>query len=299
MINLNTISETHEGLGFPKPKHPLISVNAQRELDFSQFPEGTKVKSDLFQIWLKEGSECQFGYGRNTYDFQEGTLAFSKPGQVMISTATMEKSEAEGYLILFHPDLLRRSHLGATIESYSFFNYEVSEALHVSDEEKKLLIAQVEQIKNEIEQSIDEHSQSLIVSGLELFLNYCRRYYDRQFIVRSNLNKDLISLFEKELSNYYKGGKPLEVGLPTVSYCASRLNMSSNYLSDLLKRETGRSAQFHIHDFIINKAKNKLIASNDSLKSIAYDLGFEYSQHFSQLFKKRTGMTPSQYRKIN
>lgn len=298
MLVLKTVSEAHQGLALPKPKHPLISISNQRDLDFSAFPEGTKVRSDLYQIWMKEGSACQFGYGRNTYDFQEGTLAFSKPGQVMTSNETEGKKDVEGFLILFHPDLLRRSNLGKTIEQYTFFNYEVSEALHVSEEEKRMLMALTDQIRGEIDQHIDQHSQSLIVSSLELFLGYCRRYYDRQFIVRSNLNKDLISRFEKELGVYYQEGKALEIGLPTVAYCAEALNMSANYLSDLLKKETGSSAQQHIQEFVINKAKNRLIASEDPLKSIAYDLGFEYSQHFSNMFKKRTGMTPSEYRRM-
>lgn len=298
MLVLKTVSEAHQGLGLPKPKHPLISISNQRDLDFSAFPEGTKVRSDLYQIWMKEGSACQFGYGRNTYDFQEGTLAFSKPGQVKTSNETEGKKDVEGFLILFHPDLLRRSNLGKTIEQYTFFNYEVSEALHVSEEEKGMLTALTDQIRGEIDQHIDQHSQSLIVSSLELFLGYCRRYYDRQFIVRSNLNKDLISRFEKELGGYYQEGKALEIGLPTVAHCAEALNMSANYLSDLLKKETGSSAQQHIQEFVINKAKNRLIASEDPLKSIAYDLGFEYSQHFSNMFKKRTGMTPSEYRQM-
>lgn len=299
MIELNTISETHHGLGLPKPKHPLISITNQKDLDFSAFPEGTKVRSELYQIWLKEGSACQFGYGRNTYDFQEGTLAFSKPGQVLTSNETFEKRDVEGFLLLFHPDLIRGSHLGKTIQEYTFFNYEVSEALHVSEEERRTLEVIIDQMNGEIDKRIDQHSQSLIVSSLELILGYCRRFYDRQFIVRSNLNKDLISSFERKLSEYYKEGRALEIGLPTVAYCAEELNMSPNYLSDLLKKETGHSALFHIQDFVINKAKNQLLASNEPLKSIAYGLGFDYTQHFSNMFKKRTGMTPSEYRSVN
>lgn len=299
MIVLNTIAEAHRGLGLPKPQHPLISISDQLALDFSAFPEGTKVRSELYQIWLKEGSACQFGYGRNTYDFQEGTLAFSKPGQVLTSNETGGKKDVEGFLILFHPDLIRRLHLGNTIEDYSFFNYEVSEALHVSDQERATLEEVVQKIRVEITNNIDQHSQTLIVSNLELLLGYCRRYYDRQFIVRSNLNKDLISKFETVLSEYYKEGKPLEIGLPNVMFCAEKLNMSSNYLSDLLKKETRNSAQYHIQDFVINKAKNRLLSSTEPLKSIAYDLGFEYSQHFSSMFKKKTGMTPSEYRSMN
>ena len=299
MIELNTISEIHAALSLPKPKHPLISVTDQKDLDFSAFPTGTKVCSELYQIWLKEGSACKFGYGRNTYDFHEGTMAFSKPGQVITSNETSGKKNVEGFLILFHPDLIRRSNLGKTIQEYTFFNYEVSEALHVSNEERQTLELIVDQISGEIVKNIDQHSQRLIVSSLELVLGYCRRFYDRQFIVRSNLNKDFISSFERILSEYYKEGKALEIGIPTVAFCAEALNMSANYLSDLLKKETGNSAQFHIQDFVINKAKNRLLSSNEPLKSIAYDLGFEYSQHFSNMFKKKTGMTPSQYRGVN
>jgi len=299
MIVLNTISEAHEGLGLEKPTHPLISISNQKDLDFSAFSEGTKVRSEVYQIWLKEGGACRIGYGRNTYDFQDGTLAFSKPGQVLTSNETSAQKEVDGFLILFHPDLIRGSHLGQTIDEYTFFNYEVSEALHVSEQERAILEEIMLIMRNEIAQSIDKHSQHIIVSNLELFLGYCQRYYDRQFIVRANMNKDNISSFERVLLNFYQEEKWLDLGLPSVSYCASQLNMSPNYLSDLLKKETGQPAQSHIQEFIINKAKHKLLATNAPLKSIAHELGFEYSQHFSNMFKKKTGKTPSEFRSIH
>lgn len=299
MLVLNTISEVHDGLGLEKPTHPLISISKQNELDFSAFTEGTKVRTEVYQIWLKDGGACRLGYGRNTYDFQEGTLGFSKPGQVLTSYSTANHNEVDGFLVLFHPDLIRGSHLAETIESYSFFNYEVSEALHVSDQERATLEEIILIMCNEIKNSIDKHSQHIIVSNLELLLGYCHRYYDRQFIVRSNINKDLISSFERVLLNYYNEGKQLDKGVPSVSYCASQLNLSPNYLSDLLKKETGLPGQSHIQEFIINKAKNKLLATNDPLKSIAYELGFDYSQHFSNMFRKKTGMTPSEFRTIH
>lgn len=252
----------------------------------------------FFQIWVKSGANCKIGYGRNTYDFEEGTLAFMKPGQVISHQEEID-SDAEGFMVAFHPDLIRKSALSRIIDQYTFFNYEVHEALHISEGEKQILYDIIKKIKSEIGQNIDKHSQALIISNLELFLGYCTRYYDRQFYTRTNLNQDFITRFEDVLKTYYTLNKQVELSLPSVLYCAKEMNMSASYLGDLLRKETGKSPQEHIHDFVIGKAKNKLLGSTVSLGEIAYSLGFEYSQHFSKVFKKKTGQTPSAYRQLN
>ncbi|MEZ4776611.1 MAG: helix-turn-helix domain-containing protein [Bacteroidia bacterium] len=297
---IQTVTEAHMILGVKKPKHPLVSVIPQNELHHIPQEIGFRVRVDLFQIWMKEGVECEIGYGRNSYDFGEGTLAFMKAGQVLTHTGVPNNTQnGKGWLLLFHPDLIRKSELGKKIHTYTFFDYEVSEALHVSEEERKSLTEIVKKIEKELSLNLDKHSQGLIVSNIELLLNYCARYYDRQFYTRSNLNQDLASKFENLLRDYYNSQKPAESGLPTVKYCGEQMNMSSHYLSDLLKKETGRNAQEHIHHFVIDKAKTMLLGSTEPVSQIAYGLGFEYPQHFTKLFKAKTGMSPVEYKSLN
>ena len=220
---------------------------------------------------------------------------------------TIEKREVtnkpiidrSGWSIFIHPDLIRKSELGENIHQYSFFDYDVNEALHVSEKEKTSLTEIVYKIEREINQNLDRHSQNLIIHNLEAILKYCNRYYDRQFLTRTNYNKDFISHFEKYLNHYFSSNQLLEKGIPTVSECGKALNMSGHYLSDLLKIETGKTAKEHIHLKLIDKAKHKLLNSNLSVKSLAYDLGFEYPQHFSKLFKSKVGVSPSEYRTLN
>ncbi|MGB0839563.1 MAG: helix-turn-helix domain-containing protein, partial [Chitinophagales bacterium] len=209
----------------------------------------------------------------------------------------IEKSK--GWTLIFHPDLIRKSHLGTTIDEYSFFSYEVSEALHVSDVEQQHITTVAHQIRNEYSQNMDKHTQRLVISNLELLLNYCTRFYDRQFYVRSNFNKDFVSQFEHLLKDYFNTNKPTLLGIPTVSYFGQALQMSSNYLSDLLKKETGKSVKSHINEMIIKKTKTALLNSSSPVSSIAYDLGFEYPQSLSRLFKSKTGITPLAYRNLN
>ncbi|MBR8537804.1 AraC family transcriptional regulator [Carboxylicivirga sediminis] len=204
-----------------------------------------------------------------------------------------------GWSLNFHPDLIRRSHLGQHIDDYSFFSYEVNEALHLSDMEKQTIGEIRDKIIHEYRANIDKHSQKLIISNIELMLDYCTRFYDRQFYTRENLNKDTISRFERLLKEYYASDKPLETGLPTVKYCGAELNLSANYLSDLLKKETGRNTQEHIHNFIVDRAKTNLLNTTEPVSQIAYSLGFEYPQHFSKVFKKKTGVSPAEYRHSN
>lgn len=299
IVHIKSITQAQELFGMPLPKHPLVSVMWARDFpDFSQY-SGLKFNTDLYMVSLKDGITGSMGYGRNTYDFSEGTMVFSKPNQVLSSEDKEVAEDAKGWMLLFHPDLIRKSELGSTIGNYSFFDYEVHEALHLSEDEKAILTDLVLKIEVEINQNIDKHSQKLIISTIELLLDYCNRYYDRQFYVRTNLNQDHITEFEGFLKDYFKGEKPTEIGLPSVKYCGEMLNMSPNYLSDLLKKETGKSAKEHIYAFVINRAKNRLLGTTESISAIAYDLGFEYPQHFSKLFKKQTGMSPAKYRSLN
>lgn len=299
IYHIKSIGEAIKLFKLPPSKHPLATIIwAKDQHDYNQF-NGLKFNTDLFMIGLKEGMEGTMGYGRSTYDFSEGTMIFSKPNQVISSNDKKISKDSKGWMLLFHPDLIRKSELGKNINKYSFFDYEVNEALHLSEDEKTILTDLVKKLETEINLNIDKHSQKLIISIIELALEYCNRYYDRQFFVRTNLNKDHHSEFNQLLATYFSSNKPTKLGLPSVKYCGEQLNMSSNYLSDLLKKETGKSAKEHIYAFVIDKAKNKLLSTSENISEIAYDLGFEYPQHFSKLFKKQTGMSPVKYRTQN
>lgn len=298
IIKIETISEIHDFLGLNKPKHPLISVIRIADVLHQPFEvHNVKYVVGLYQISLKDS--CPFtivNYGRNSYDYQEGTMVFTAPNQTLEFKENQVNQEDKGWTLVFHPDLIRTSELGKKIEAYSFFSYAANEALHVSDEERKTVTGIVKKIEQEFNNNIDAHSQTLIISNLELLLNYCLRFYDRQFYTRTNLNQDIASRFEQLLKDYYQQEKQLERGIPSVQYCGEALNMSPKYLSDLLRKETGQSTQDHIHQFIIEKAKNLLLNSNNSASQIAYALGFEYPQYFSKIFKKKTSMSPNEFR---
>uniref|UniRef100_UPI00404B6D86 helix-turn-helix domain-containing protein n=1 Tax=Fulvivirga sp. TaxID=1931237 RepID=UPI00404B6D86 len=300
-FEINTISQAHQAMGLPKPKHPLVSV--VKTADFNPIVDfrGIKVVNNLYQITLKQLGCGNLMYGKNSYDYEEGTLVFTSPSQVTIFEGEMptESETNNGWTLAFHPDLIRKSNLADKMSQYSFFSYEVNEALHLSEEELGTIEDLLDKIVKEYSQNLDKHSQNLIISNIELLLDYCTRFYDRQFYTRSNLNLDYVSKFEKLLKMYYEKEDVLEKGIPNVKYLASQLNFSSSYLSDLLKKETGKTAQEHIHLFVIEKAKNQLLGSKNSISQIGYALGFEYPQHFSNLFKSKTGLSPSEYRNLN
>lgn len=300
-FHIKSISQAHQIAGLTKPKHPLVSVVKTKDLKPTLDFQGLKVVNHLYQITLKDTRWGSVRYGKSSYDYEEGTLSFTSPGQVTMleDDPPIEVDNSRGWVLVFHPDLIRKSTLGDKIDSYSFFNYEVNEALHLSEEELNTLEDLLDKIVNEYNRYLDKHSQHLITSNIELFLDYCTRFYDRQFIARKNLNSDVVTKFERFLKIYYSSEELVKKGIPSVSYCAKSLNISTNYLSDLLKKETGKSAQEHIHLFILEKAKYKLLNSNDSVSDVAYDLGFEYPQHFSQLFKSKIGMSPKDYRNLN
>lgn len=297
IIKIETISETHQFLGLVKPKHPLISVIRIGDVMQNIEVNNLKYSLGLYQISLKDN--CPFtivNYGRNSYDYQEGTMVFTAPNQVLEFKKAEIAEEDKGWTLAFHPDLLRKSELGRKMDNFSFFSYASNEALHLSDEERNTVTEIVVKIEKEFSNNIDAHSQTLIVSNLELLMNYCVRFYDRQFYTRTNLNQDIASQFEQLLKDYYNEEKQLELGIPSVQYCGEAMNMSPKYLSDLLRKETGQSTQDHIHQYIIEKAKTKLLNSNESASEIAYALGFEYPQYFSKIFKKKTTMSPNEFR---
>ena len=298
---INSIHEAHKLLGLAKPRHPLVSVFKAKDYEGAQVFEDVKVVIGLYRVILKSSNYAgNIKYGRNSYDYEEGTLIFSAPGQVMEYGIETEPLDGiEGWTLAFHPDLIRSHQLSDKISKYSFFNYELTEALHLSDDERRTIEEIIDKIIKEYSQNLDQHSQHLIISNIELLLDYCLRFYDRQFFTRTNLNNDIISKFEKLLISYYESESPVEHGLPTVEYCGKALNISPYYLSDLLKKETGMTAKTHIHSFIIDKAKNSLLNSTKLISEIGYELGFEYPQHFSNLFKSKTGSSPKEFRNLN
>lgn len=280
-------------------KHPLVSV-----VDFSKadeyLEEGTRISADFYTMMFKNYCANHLKYGRQSLDFQDGSLICIGPRQVLLMDTEIERKEdMMGWGLFFHPDLLRGTSLAQKMKEYTFFSYEINEALHLSDKEKQILFDCVQKIEQEIQENIDTHSQTLIVSNIELLLNYCARYYGRQFITRKSANSGVLAEVEKLLKNYFTAENVRQNGLPTVKFLAEQVHLSANYLSDLLKKETGMSAQDHIHYYLIEEAKNILLNTDHSVSEIAYSLGFEYPQYFSKLFKHKTGQTPIEYRNLN
>lgn len=273
--------------------HPLVSV-----IDFSKAsPRRLKRTYFGFYLVLLKDVECgDIRYGKNTYDYQEGTLVFIGPGQVFGADAGDELYQPKGYGVVFHPDLIRGTSLGRHIDQYTFFSYHVNEALHISERERDLVLESFSKIKYELEHAVDKHSKTLIATNIELLLNYCTRFYDRQFITRDNVHRGILEKFEKLLNDFFSGGKAAEVGLPSVSYCADQLNLSSNYFGDLIKKETGKSAHEFIQLKLIDVAKEKIFDSSKTVSEIAYELGFKYPQHFTRVFKQHVGVSPQEYR---
>lgn len=295
IIHQKSISQLNAQMGFGKPTHPLITIIDTAKLAYGEESVGLKFTSDMYCIALKDAN-CGLDYGRNHYDFDEGVLIFTAPQQIITLNKTQELGEVQGWMLYFHPDLIRNMPLGARIDSYSFFSYEVHEALHLSEQEQATLTNCKDMIQAEIQERIDNHSQQVLVANIELLLNYCSRYYERQFNTRSAQNNDIVSQVEALLKDYYQSHQLIESGPPSIPYLAEACHISPSYLSDLLKKETGRTAKDHINDFLVDKAKNLLLHSSDSISGIAYSLGFNYPHYFGRLFKQKTGLTPQEYR---
>lgn len=295
IFRVSSISELCKMCGFDKPTHPLIYIVDVSKWEIGAEHVGVKYTTDLYSIALKDKS-CGIQYGRHSYDFDEGVLICMSPNQVTTITKEQKLNEIKGWMLFFHPDLIRNTNLGDTIDKYTFFSYDVHEALHLSEKEQKITSDLVEQIKNEITERIDNHSKNVVVSSIELLLNYCMRFYERQFNTRTASNNDILSKVDDLLKQYYQSGLFASAGAPTVQYLADKVHLSQHYLSDLLTKETGRSAKEHINDFIVEKAKSRLLSSQDSVSEIAYFFGFNYPHYFSRLFKSKTGLTPKEYR---
>ncbi len=257
------------------------------------------MRYHFYGVFLKQGQSCTIKYGRQNYDYQDGTLVFVGPGQVISITDIDFNAQPTGHALLFHPDLLRGSHLGIGMDEYSFFSYEMHEALHMSQKERQLVLDCFEKIRFELTQGIDRHSKKVIISNIELFLNYCSRFYDRQFITRDTANLGVMERLEYDLLTYIQSGKAKELGIPSVAYFAQEQHLSSNYFGDLVKKATGKSALEYIQTKLIEVAKEKIYDPEKSISEIAYELGFKYPQHFTRLFKNKVGYTPQEYRMLN
>ncbi|MDI5888318.1 MAG: helix-turn-helix transcriptional regulator [Flavobacterium sp.] len=300
IVKFNTITE-YNVFNNNETLHPLISV-----IDFSKADERSwegektvRIYYGFYCIFLKDIKCGDLRYGCNYYDYQEGTLVFVAPGQVMEVETDGKVYQPKGHALVFHPDLIHGTSLFKSINDYNFFSYNANEALHLSERERQIVLDSFSKIQLELQLGVDKHSKKLIASNIELFLNYCERFYDRQFITRENVNKGILEKFEEVLNSYFTTDKPNTIGLPSVAYCADELHLSANYFGDLIKKETGKSAQEYIQNKIIDVAKDKILVDHLTVNEIAYQLGFKYPQHFSRLFKQRVGYTPNEYRSLN
>jgi AraC family transcriptional activator of pobA len=272
--------------------HPLVSV-----VDLSKAAprQLRRMSYGFYVVFLKEIKCGDLKYGISNYDYEEGTLVFLSPGQV-IGSPGEEFYQPQGLALVFHADFIHGTSLGRHINDYTFFSYTTNEALHLSERERQIILDCFAKIRYELEHSVDKHSKKLIVTNIELFLNYCIRFYDRQFITRENSVKGVLERFETLLNDFFISDKPQAIGLPTVAWCADALNLSPNYFGDLIKKETGKSAHEYITLKLIDVAKERIFDANKSLSEIAYELGFKYPQHFSRVFKQHVGVSPLEYR---
>jgi AraC family transcriptional activator of pobA len=276
--------------------HPLVSV-----IDLSKASprQASNIYFGFYTIFLKDIKCGDLRYGKHDYDYQEGTLVFISAGQVVSVDSKGEVYQPKGYALIFHPDLIHGTSLGKNIQDYTFFSYHSNEALHISKRERKIVLDCFSKIKYELEHAIDKYSKKLIVSNIELFLNYCVRFYNRQFITRDKSHKGILERFEELLNEYFQSGNPETSGLPSVAFCAGELNLSANYFGDLVKKETGKTAQEYIQSKVIDLAKERIFDQSKSVSQIASELGFKYPQHFTRFFKQHVGQTPNQYRISN
>ena len=284
ILNLDSVDLYNKLYGL-ETLNPLVSVidlnKATSSVDLIRFNYG------IYALYLKLEKACDIKYGRQTYDYQEGTIVCFAPGQTAETNPTTDKVQVNAHGILFHPDLLRGTSLGKSIKKYTFFSYEVNEALHLSEEERSIVMDCLKIIRMELEHGVDKHSKTLLVNHIELLLNYCMRFYERQFITRGKTNRDVLTRFENLLDEYFESALAEQDGLPTVKYFADKLCLSSNYFGDMFKKETGKSPQEYIQEKVIELAKERISDTADTVSQIAYSLGFQYPQHFCRLFKKR------------
>lgn len=294
IIHLDSVDKYNKLYGL-ETLHPLVSVidltKATQTVNHAQMDYG------LYALFLKGGKECDIKYGRRNYDYQEGTIVSFAPGQIVEVNMIKDEVHPKVYGVIFHPDLIRGTSLGQNIKNYGFFSYTASEALHLSERERDVIMDCLAKIQAELQRSIDKHSKQLISMNIELLLGYCTRFYERQFITREVVNRDVLQKFESLIDDYFDGTQNND--LPSVKYFADQIHLSVNYFGDLIKKETGKSAREYIHFKLIERAKDLIAQSNQTISEIAYSLGFAYPQHFGRLFKRETGVTPNEYRRAN
>lgn len=295
IIKVDTIDQYDQLYGL-ETFHPLVGIvdltNATRR------PNHVRLNMGFYSLFLKQTKCGDLKYGKKQYDYQEGTIVSFAPGQV-IGIQLKDDAKPSSIGLIFHPDLIRGTSLGQHIKHYSFFSYEVNEALHLSEEERQIILDCFHKIQLELSRAIDKHSKTLIAKNIELLLDYCMRFYERQFNTRNKANKDILVQFENLLDDYFTEKHAEENGYPTVKYFADKVYLSPNYFGDLIKKETGKSAQQYIMGKLITLAKDRIVNTGQSVSQIAYGLGFQYAQHFSRLFKKNVGCSPNEYRMQN
>ncbi|WP_312789513.1 helix-turn-helix transcriptional regulator [Sphingobacterium sp.] len=292
---INSVGE-YSALRGAETLHPLINV-----LDYDNLAllEPASYNFGFYSIFLKDTKCGDLRYGKELYDYQEESLVFVAPGQVLTVEKYLPGVHPKGKVLIFHPDFLKGSILNNILNDYSFFSYASNEALHMSKKEKNMILNMFETIEDELHQNLDKHSKTLVVSHLQVLLNYSTRFYDRQFMTREHVNRGILERFESIINDYFNSEKLQTIGIPSVAYCAEQLHLSANYFGDLIKRETSASAQEYIQEKVIALAKQKIFDVNKSISTIAYELGFKYPQHFTRLFKKKVGMSPIEYRNLN
>ena len=295
MVHFETVQQYARFYG----SHALHPLAALVDLSKTSLQPENLFHFGIYAIFLKERKNCELKYGKSHYDFDEGTMVFFAPGQTVQVTLTGAPHQPSGLALVFHPDLIKGTALGKRIHEYSFFSYQSNEALHLSDKERTVITDCMENIETELNQNMDRHSKRLIVSNLELLLNYCTRFYDRQFITREVVHEGIVERFEALLNEYVYGEKARHDGLPSVAYFAGELHLSANYFGDLIKKETGKSALELIHLKLLEAAKERIFDTEKSLSEIAYELGFKYPQHFTRFFKQHVGYSPKDYRMLN
>lgn len=293
IVNLESVDRYNSMYGL-ETLHPLVSVVDLTKA--TKIINHTQMNYGVYALFLKQTKSCDLKYGRRSYDYQEGTIVCFAPGQTVRVDMIEDEITPEVYGIVFHPDLIRGTSLAKSMKNYTFFSYAVNEALHLSDQEKEIVMDCLKKISIELEYAIDKHSKALIAMNIELLLNYCMRFYERQFITRSDANKDALTKFEQLLNEYFLSKLPMQEGLPSVKYFADKICLSSNYFGDMVKKETGKTPQEHIQDKVIEMAKEHIAETDETVSQIAYTLGFQYPQHLCRLFKKRVGCTPNEYR---
>jgi len=295
ILRIDRVSNYNDYIGVDT-HHPLVSV-----INFNEVPTviNFRMFMGVYTLFLKNIKCGNMTYGCQPYDYEDGTLVFVSPGQIYGIDSKGVAMVPSGYALVFHPDLIKGTELGRKIKDYTFFSYAVREALHLSKKERNTIVDCLDKIAAEVKLNIDKHSKTLISSNIELLLNYCTRFYDRQFITRSHVNSDILVKFERLLDDYFTSGKARDLGTPNVTYCAEQLHLSANYFGDLIKKETGSTALDYIQTRTIDEAKTRLFDTSKSINDVSFDLGFKYQQHFTRLFKQKTGMTPFEYRNVN